>query len=413
MQRFLAAEPNADDAAVAVLGRVADQLDAVLGSGAARDVGGQAHVDAVELPRLLGAVAVAAEDLVPADPAPGPLDRREDPLDVDGAVTRGFLARSRRRRGGSRPPSCRAFVVRIQTSMKWSKSRKSVELPDALDRVRREREVVPPRDLEQRLGPHGRLEVDVQLDLRVGGVPPPSRYPAQPRSLPSGFAREDLKEELGMARAQAQRRRRAQSHARKSARSAEDLMFFPKLRRRAKWVFLLLAIAFGIGFVAFGVGTGVSGTSLGDVLRDLIGQQNTARLDRRRPQERRSRTRRTPTPSSRTPTRSRLVGARRRRSLPWRRTRRSSPRTPTRSASLRTSGAPLPTRRGRSSRSRARRRPRLRQPRASPSPTALSSGKSSRTRSPRRSPSRRTPAPVRRRAAPSRRRAASRGSTSS
>ena len=78
-----------------------------------------------------------------------------------------------------------------------------------------------------------------------------------------------------MARGQAQRRRHAQSHARKSARSAEDLMFFPKLRRRAKWVFLLLAIAFGIGFVAFGVGTGVSGTSLGDVLRDLIGRQNT------------------------------------------------------------------------------------------------------------------------------------------
>jgi tetratricopeptide (TPR) repeat protein len=77
-----------------------------------------------------------------------------------------------------------------------------------------------------------------------------------------------------MARGQAQRRRHAQSHARKSARSAEDLMFFPKLRRRAKWVFLLLAIAFGIGFVAFGVGTGVSGTSLGDVLSDLIGQQN-------------------------------------------------------------------------------------------------------------------------------------------
>jgi tetratricopeptide (TPR) repeat protein len=77
-----------------------------------------------------------------------------------------------------------------------------------------------------------------------------------------------------MARGQAQRRRHAQSHARKSARSAEDLMFFPKLRRRAKWVFLLLAIAFGIGFVAFGVGTGVSGTSLGDVLRDLIGQQD-------------------------------------------------------------------------------------------------------------------------------------------
>jgi tetratricopeptide (TPR) repeat protein len=80
-----------------------------------------------------------------------------------------------------------------------------------------------------------------------------------------------------MARAQAQRRRRrAPSHAQKSARSAEDLMFFPKLRRRAKWVFLLLAIAFAIGFVAFGVGTGVGGTSIGDVLRDIIGQKSTS-----------------------------------------------------------------------------------------------------------------------------------------
>jgi tetratricopeptide (TPR) repeat protein len=80
-----------------------------------------------------------------------------------------------------------------------------------------------------------------------------------------------------MARAPApRRRRRAPSHASRSARSAEDLMFFPKLRRRAKWVFLLLAIAFGIGFVAFGVGTGVGGTSIGDVLRDIIGQQNAS-----------------------------------------------------------------------------------------------------------------------------------------
>jgi tetratricopeptide (TPR) repeat protein len=79
-----------------------------------------------------------------------------------------------------------------------------------------------------------------------------------------------------MARAQAQRRRRARSQARRSARSAEDLMFFPKLRRRAKWVFLLLAIAFAIGFVAFGVGTGVGGTSIGDVLRDLIGKRSAS-----------------------------------------------------------------------------------------------------------------------------------------
>jgi tetratricopeptide (TPR) repeat protein len=52
-------------------------------------------------------------------------------------------------------------------------------------------------------------------------------------------------------------------------------MFFPKLRRRAKWVFLFLALAFGIGFVAFGVGTGVSGTSIGDIVSDFIGSQNT------------------------------------------------------------------------------------------------------------------------------------------
>ena len=48
-------------------------------------------------------------------------------------------------------------------------------------------------------------------------------------------------------------------------------MFFPRLRRRAKWVFVLLAAAFGIGFVAFGVGTGVQGTSIGDVLHNIFG----------------------------------------------------------------------------------------------------------------------------------------------
>ena len=77
-----------------------------------------------------------------------------------------------------------------------------------------------------------------------------------------------------MARTQAQRRKTSRTRARRSASSAEDLMFFPKLRRRAKWVFLLLAIAFALGFVAFGVGTGVSGTSIGDVLRDIFASNN-------------------------------------------------------------------------------------------------------------------------------------------
>jgi tetratricopeptide (TPR) repeat protein len=73
-----------------------------------------------------------------------------------------------------------------------------------------------------------------------------------------------------MARTQAQRRKTSRSRARRSSSSVEDLMFFPKLRRKAKWVFLFLAIAFGVGFVAFGVGTGVGGTSIGDVLRDIF-----------------------------------------------------------------------------------------------------------------------------------------------
>jgi len=44
-------------------------------------------------------------------------------------------------------------------------------------------------------------------------------------------------------------------------------MFFPKLRRQAKWVFVLLALSFSIGFVVFGVGSGGGGGGLGDLLR--------------------------------------------------------------------------------------------------------------------------------------------------
>lgn len=42
-------------------------------------------------------------------------------------------------------------------------------------------------------------------------------------------------------------------------------MFFPRLRRHAKWMFVFLALVFGIGFVGFGVGAG--GTGIGDILR--------------------------------------------------------------------------------------------------------------------------------------------------
>jgi tetratricopeptide (TPR) repeat protein len=53
-------------------------------------------------------------------------------------------------------------------------------------------------------------------------------------------------------------------------------MFFPKLRRRAKWVFLFLAVVFGLGYVVFGVGTGVGGTSIGDIFQEIIGQRSSS-----------------------------------------------------------------------------------------------------------------------------------------
>jgi tetratricopeptide (TPR) repeat protein len=51
-------------------------------------------------------------------------------------------------------------------------------------------------------------------------------------------------------------------------------MFFPKLRRRAKWVFLALAIAFAGGFLFFGVGAGGSG--IGDYFSDLFNRTPSA-----------------------------------------------------------------------------------------------------------------------------------------
>lgn len=54
-------------------------------------------------------------------------------------------------------------------------------------------------------------------------------------------------------------------------------MFFPWLRRHAKWVFVFLALVFGVGFVAFGIGSGSSG--LTDVLNGnfhLFGNSGTS-----------------------------------------------------------------------------------------------------------------------------------------
>ena len=71
--------------------------------------------------------------------------------------------------------------------------------------------------------------------------------------------------------------------------SIEDTMFFPRLRRHAKWMFVFLAIALGGGFVLFGVGAG--GTGVGDIFRGTGGSSGVPSISRRarrprRPEER-------------------------------------------------------------------------------------------------------------------------------
>ncbi|TML42954.1 MAG: hypothetical protein E6G19_13295 [Actinobacteria bacterium] len=88
-----------------------------------------------------------------------------------------------------------------------------------------------------------------------------------------------------MARGAAQARRKAaksQPGRRKQAAARrpptiEQTMFFPRLRRQAKWVFVFLAFVFAAGFVFFGVGSGSTG--LGDLLRgnfNIFGNNGTS-----------------------------------------------------------------------------------------------------------------------------------------
>jgi tetratricopeptide (TPR) repeat protein len=46
-------------------------------------------------------------------------------------------------------------------------------------------------------------------------------------------------------------------------------MFFPKLRKKAKWVFAFIAVVFGLGFLVAGVGTGF-GSGVGDYISELL-----------------------------------------------------------------------------------------------------------------------------------------------
>lgn len=53
----------------------------------------------------------------------------------------------------------------------------------------------------------------------------------------------------------------------------EDTLFFTRLRQHAKWMFVFLALVFGLGFVVFGIGSD-QGTGIGDLLRDGGGATN-------------------------------------------------------------------------------------------------------------------------------------------
>ena len=74
-----------------------------------------------------------------------------------------------------------------------------------------------------------------------------------------------------MARADRRRAARASAHDRgferryESAYVGTEELFFQRLRRQAKWMFVALALVFGVGFVAFGVGSDVQG-GIADVI---------------------------------------------------------------------------------------------------------------------------------------------------
>jgi len=80
-----------------------------------------------------------------------------------------------------------------------------------------------------------------------------------------------------MARAAAKRRqpthhhRDDRKHKDSGGQRFEDTLFFSKLRKRTKWVFILLALIFGVTFVVFGVGSSVGGSGLSDIFNGIRG----------------------------------------------------------------------------------------------------------------------------------------------
>jgi tetratricopeptide (TPR) repeat protein len=77
--------------------------------------------------------------------------------------------------------------------------------------------------------------------------------------------------------AQAQRKRQQpQQKPKRKQQSWEDQLFFARLRRHTKWMFVLLALVFAVGFVAFGVGSGSTGAGgIGDIFSGVFGKSSS------------------------------------------------------------------------------------------------------------------------------------------
>ena len=78
-----------------------------------------------------------------------------------------------------------------------------------------------------------------------------------------------------MSRADRRGARSARSHASSRKRDSdlvalEETMFFTRLRKHAKWMFVFLALVFAVGFVGFGIGANQN-ASLGDLIRGNSG----------------------------------------------------------------------------------------------------------------------------------------------
>ncbi len=159
-----AAEADGQHAPLAVAGAPTDGLLGEAWAVGARDVGREEDLDAEPLAGLLGALAVALEDLVPGDAAHGRLGRREDAFEVDRAQSGGLgrVVDHDLTEVGGRLQGRRRGQPDVEEVREVAEP---AELGEALDTVGRQAVAVAAGDGEQCDRPHGALEVDVQLDL--------------------------------------------------------------------------------------------------------------------------------------------------------------------------------------------------------------------------------------------------------